>query len=87
LEVAVVKGEHHRAAVLGIENLAEAVLETPIVLVGTFEEEARRLLRSAREVFLFLFVSSGGGDVGHGRVGWMSEVAASAIVVSDLAIG
>ena len=69
LEITVVKGEHHGAAVLGIENLAEAVLETPIVLVGAFEEEARRFLRGAREVFLFLFVSSGGGDVGHGRVG------------------
>jgi len=43
--------------------------------VGTFEEEARRLLRSAREVFFFLFVSSGGGDVGHGRVRWWIEAA------------
>ena len=67
LEVAVVKGEHHSAAVLGIENLAEAVLETPVVLVGTFEEEARRLLGSAREVFLFLLVCCAGADVGHGR--------------------
>ena len=66
LEVTVVKGEHHGAAVFRIEDLAEAILETPVVLVGTFEEEARRLLGRVEEVFLFLLVSSGGGDVGHG---------------------
>jgi hypothetical protein len=36
--------------------------------MGTFEEEARSLLRSAREVFLFLLVCCAGADVGHGFV-------------------
>jgi hypothetical protein len=36
----VVKGEHDGAAVLGIEDLAEAVLEAPVVLVAALEEEA-----------------------------------------------
>jgi hypothetical protein len=40
----VVKGEHHSAAVLRIEDLAEAVLEAPVILVAALEEEARGFL-------------------------------------------
>ncbi len=60
-----VKCQHHSPAILGIEDLAEAVLETPVVLVTALEEEARSFLWGVREVFFFLFVSSADLNVGH----------------------
>ena len=60
------------------EDLGEAVLEAPVVLVAALEEEAGSLLRDVGEEFLFLLVCCAGLDVGHGisgcglngRAGW-----------------
>jgi len=67
LEIAVVKGEHDGAAILGIEHAAEAVLETPVILMSALEEEARGFLRNVGEVFLFFLSAALRGDVSHGR--------------------
>src|SRR5262249_49803350 len=48
LEVAVVDGEHHRAAGRGAEHARKPVLHAPIELVRALEEETRRGLRLIR---------------------------------------
>src|SRR5262249_7955028 len=48
LEVAVVDGEHHRAAGRRAEHACKPVLHAPIELVRTLEEETRRGLRLIR---------------------------------------
>src|SRR5262249_60357018 len=48
LEVAVVDGEHPRAAGRRAEHAREPVLHAPIELVRAFEEETRRGLRLIR---------------------------------------
>ena len=68
LEVAVIEGEHDGAPILGIEDLAEAIFETPVILVAALEEESWGGLGHVGEVFLFLLVCCAGGDVGHGDV-------------------
>ena len=45
---------HQRAAILGIEDLGEPVLEAPVVLVGTLEEKSGGVLRGVGEEFLGL---------------------------------
>ena len=54
LEITVVEGQHERAAVFWIENLAQAVLQTPIVLVGAFKEETGSFLGNRGEEFFCL---------------------------------
>ena len=39
LEIAVVKSKHDRAAILGVEDAAETILEAPVILVRAFEED------------------------------------------------
>ena len=53
-EVAVVEGQHDRAARLGIEDSCQAVLHAPIILVRAFEKKARHLLGSVDEIFFVL---------------------------------
>ena len=67
LEVAVVEGEHDGATVLRIEDLAEAVFETPVILVAALEEEAGSLLGDVGEEFFFFLVCCAGLDIGHGE--------------------
>ncbi len=40
-EIAVVKGEHHRIAALGIENAGQMALHAPVQAVAALQEKAR----------------------------------------------
>jgi hypothetical protein len=59
LEVAVVEGQHHGPAGLGIEGLREAMLHAPVEIAAPLEEIARGLLRHVCVVILVLLADVG----------------------------
>ena len=56
-EIAVVEGQHDRAAAAGVEDPRQAVLHAPVQAVRAFQEEGPLLLRNADAVFFRLVVA------------------------------
>ena len=55
LEISMIESQHQRAAVLRVKNATEAVFQTPIVLVRSFEKKPGGLLRDTGEKFFGFF--------------------------------
>ena len=71
LKIPVIKRQHHRSPIFRIEDLAQAILQAPVILMSAFEEEPGCRLRHIGEIFLVLFVCLADFDIGHSRdSGW-----------------
>ena len=60
-------GTRVRKGMQDLKNLAQAILQAPVVLVAAFEEKARRFLLHMGEKFLLFFVCLADFDIGHSR--------------------